>query len=324
VKTRRITALLLVLGALLASVGTARAQTTGSIGIRILDAPTNRSDDPRAKVYIVDHVAPGTTISRRVEVSNDTDATQHIETYAAAASVKDGAFRFGDGHARNELSTWTTVEPSAADFTAGEKRTATVTIAVPSDASEGERYEVVWASVGAAAPNGGGIAEVNRVGVRVYLSVGPGGEPPSDFQITEITARRRNGTPEVTAVVKNTGGRALDLSGSLQLDDGPGALRAGPFPATLGTTLGIGDTDAVTVKLDKAIPAGPWRAKLTLESGLTKRSATATLTFPESGETTVSPDKTNYALPIGVAVLAVAGVVFFVAFLRRRHTTDDD
>jgi hypothetical protein len=38
----------------------------------------------------------------------------------------------------------------------------------------------------------------------------------------------------------------------------------------------------------------------------------------------VSPDKTNYALPIGVAVLAVAGVVFFVAFLRRRHTTDDD
>ena len=266
--TRRLGIVMLVLGVLLGGVGAARAQT-GSIGIRILDAPTNRSDDPRAKVYIVDHVAPGTTISRRVEVSNDTDATQHIETYAAAASVSNGAFRFGEGHSRNEIATWTTVEPSRADFAAGEKRNVTVKIAVPSDASEGERYEVVWASVGASAPKGGGIAEVNRVGIRVYLSVGPGGEPPSDFKITELRASRSDGAPEVTAIVRNTGGRALDLSGKLVLDDGPGALRAGPFPATLGTTLGIGATDAVSVKLDKAIPPGPWKAKLTLESGLT-------------------------------------------------------
>lgn len=317
----RLTALVAVLAVLFGASGV--AQASGSIGIRLLDAPVNRSDDPRAKVYIVDHVAPGTTISRRVEVSNDTDATQHIETYAAAASVKDGAFRFGDGHAKNEVSTWTTVDPSEADFAPGEKRAINVTIAVPDDASEGERYEVIWASVGAAAPEGGGIAEVNRVGVRVYLSVGPGGEPPSDFEITQLTARRRDGTPEITARVKNTGGRALDLTGKLALSDGPGGLRAGPFSASLGTTLGIDETDTVTVELDKAIPAGPWKAKLTLQSGLTTRSATAKLTFPASGSTSAAPgDGPNLIVRVG-PVIGVAGLLGLVLFVRRRRRGDD-
>ena len=315
--------LLVVVVALLAlGVPVARADGTGSIGIRLLDAPTNRVDDPRAKVYIVDHVAPGTTISRRVEVSNATDGTQTISTYAAAASIKDGTFRFGDGHARNELSTWTTVEPSTANFAPGDKQPVTVTIAVPKDASEGERYEVIWASVASAAPNGGGVSEVNRVGVRVYLSVGPGGEPASDFKITSLTALRRNGTPIVTATVKNTGGRAVDLSGSLVLTDGPGGLRAGPFRAKLGTSLGIGASDAVTVTLDKAIPAGPWKAKLSLESGLTKRSASATLTFPKVGSKTVTPESGSNlvvrAVEVSVPAAAVVSLLFFVR--RRRRT----
>ncbi|MDP1793557.1 MAG: hypothetical protein Q8K63_05395 [Acidimicrobiales bacterium] len=48
----------------------AAQESGGSISIRLLDAPTNRADDPRAKTYIVDHVSPGTTISRRVEIGN--------------------------------------------------------------------------------------------------------------------------------------------------------------------------------------------------------------------------------------------------------------
>lgn len=323
---RRLFAALLTLAAVVGGVGVARAQTPeGSIGIRLVDAPTARRDDPRARVYIVDHVAPGTTISRRVEISNETSASQHIDTYPAAASVKDGGFRFGDGRARNELSTWTTVEPGEGEYAAAEKRIATVTIAVPKDASEGERYEVIWASVGAAAPTGGGIAEVNRVGIRVYLSVGPGGEPPSNFTIKSLQARRRNGVPEVTAVVKNTGGRALDLTGDLALNDGPGGLRAGPFPANLNKTLGIGDAATLTVKLDKAIPSGPWKAKLTLESGLTKRSASGTLTFPTSGATNVDTDPaSNYTAPITAALAVAAAGAFFLVWRRRRSNDEHD
>ena len=39
----------------------------------------------------------------------------------------------------------------------------------PIGATSGERYAVVWAQV--AAPGGGRITEVNRVGIRVYLAV---------------------------------------------------------------------------------------------------------------------------------------------------------
>jgi hypothetical protein len=36
---------------------------------------------------------------------------------------------------------------------------------------------------------------------------------------------------------RTTGGRALDISGTLTLTAGHGGLQAGPFPVTLGTTL---------------------------------------------------------------------------------------
>ncbi|MDP1794406.1 MAG: hypothetical protein Q8K63_09755, partial [Acidimicrobiales bacterium] len=233
------------------------------------------------------------------------------------------------GRARNELTTWTKVDPAETALAAGENRPVTVTIVVPEDASEGERYAVVWAAVSAAAPTGGGIGAVNRVGIRIYLSVGPGGEPASDFEITSITARRVDGRPEVTARVENTGGRALDLAGTLQLTDGPGALRAGPFNAELGTTLGVGDSQSVRVQLDKALPDGPWKASLTLKSGLTERSASATITFPKAGSKTVATDDAGGASPF-VAIGAAAGALGLGALLllffkrRNRRAPEDD
>ena len=41
---------------LVAGLPVARAQSQGSISIGLAEAPTNRADDPRAKVYIVDHL----------------------------------------------------------------------------------------------------------------------------------------------------------------------------------------------------------------------------------------------------------------------------
>jgi WxL interacting protein linking bacterial and host surfaces len=300
----------------------AHAQS-GGIGIALTEAPTNRANDPRARVYIVDHVAPGTTIARKVKVSNSSDENLTIETYAAAATIKDGQFRFGDGHARNELTTWTTVDPSEVAYAAGESKLVTVTIAVPKDASEGERYGVVWASV-SAAPTSGGITNVNRVGVRIYLSVGPGGEPPSDFRVTGIQARRaKTGEPQVVATVENTGGRALDLSGKLHLTKGPGGLRAGPFNVKLGTTLGVHQTEPVLVTLNKALPAGPWHARLDLESGLTQRHAEASITFPKKGSGPVEHPKGQAkadTLSLLIFILVFAALLFLFygrRFMRR-------
>ena len=72
--------------------------------------------------------------------------------------------------------------PDVADLAVG-RATATVTLAVPGDASPGERYGVVWAET-RAADAAGGVTQINRVGIRLYVSVGPGGSPAADFRST--------------------------------------------------------------------------------------------------------------------------------------------
>jgi hypothetical protein len=284
-----------------------RAQPAGSIGVQLLNAPIAARNDPRARLYIVDHLRPGTVIRRQIEVSNTTASTRRIAMYVAAATITNGRFVGAAGHTPNDLSTWTSVRPRASDVRAGGHATATVTIAVPRDAAPGEQYGVVWAEVRSAPPAGGGITQVSRVGIRLYLSVGPGGPPASKFTIESLTAERSlDGRPMVVATVHNTGGRALDMSGTLQLSAGPGGLRAGPFAANLGVTLRIGDTEPVTVILDKRLPNGPWAARVTLHSGLTERSKQSTITFPAI--TSPSPPYPAIAALIAVLLLGIVAV----------------
>ena len=278
---------------------TAAAVLAGSIGLRLVDVPVAARDDPRARVYIVDHLAPGAVIHRRIEVSNTTPAAMHVVLYPAAATIANGSFLGSAGHTANELSTWASVRSDAGDVAAGGRVTASVTIAIPRDAAPGERYGVIWAETRSASGAGGGITQVSRVGIRLYVSVGPGGPPASDFTIRSLTAERSaDGQPIVVATVHNNGGRALDLNGTLQLSDGPAGLSAGPFAAALGSTLAIGDTEPVTIVLDTRLPAGPWDAHVTLHSGLLERSARARLTFPTPGKRPPSvPRRTSADCP---------------------------
>jgi hypothetical protein len=296
-----------------APAATARAVTDGSIGVQLLDVPLSAYNDPRARLYIIDHLHPGTTIHRRIEISNTTASNLHIVTYPAAATISQGAFVGAAAHTPNELTTWTSVFPGASNVPSGGHAIATVTIAVPRDAPPGEQYGVVWAETRSAAPTGGGITRVSRVGIRLYLSIGPGGAPASNFTIDSLTGKRSpDGQPVLVASVHNTGGRALDMSGTLQLSAGPGGLSAGPFAANLGITLAIGATEPITVMLDKQIPDGPWHALLTLRSGLLQRSARATISFPATG-TPSSP----YLIIAGLVILLLVGIV--AARLRRRR-----
>ncbi len=271
-----------------------------SIGVRLLDAPVDRRNDPRARLYIVDHVRPGTNIHRRIEVSNTTPDQTAVAVYPAAVSIAGGVFTVADAHTPDELSTWTTVDRGRLSLAPGARQAVTVSIKVPSYASAGERYTVVWAEVSSAPASGGGVTAVNRVGVRIYLSVGPGGEPPSRFAVDTLTAERTAaGLPVVKALVHNTGGRALDMSGTLTLTHGPGGLQAGPFPAQLGTTLAVHDTETVAIPLDAGVPDGPWQARMRLRSGLITHDVRATLTFPH---------RTGAAAPVRAAPVAAAPV----------------
>lgn len=297
----------------------------GSIGLRLVDVPSEASADPRAQLYIVDHLAPGAKIVRRIEISNGTTKTTHVGLYPAAAEIVGGLFVGAMGDTPNELSAWTTVGPAVVDLATNARSIATVTIAVPSDASPGERYGVVWAEVRAGATDGTGITNVSRVGIRLYISVGPGGAPAADFAIESLTAQRSaDGVPSITATVRNTGGRALDMSGDLQLEAGPGGLRAGPFPASLGTTLAIGTAEPVRIVLDKALPAGSWEATITLRSGTIERTAHAAIVVPDIGAS--APVKATQSARVdrtalvewctGGALLAAAAIALV---RRRRH-----
>jgi hypothetical protein len=312
------------LAALVAAPGSASAASPpsplpaeGSIGLRLIDAPVGASDDPRAQIYIVDHLAPGSVIRRRVEISSTMTRTAEVVMYSAAAAVRGGAFVPAEGHAPNDLSTWTSVRPGAPQVPAGGRVTATVTIAVPHDAAPGEQYAVVWAEVRSDPGSNGGVTRVNRVGIRVYLSVGPGGAPAAAFTVTALTAERASdGRPRVLATVHNTGGRALDLNGTLRLLAGPGGLSAGPFPVDLGTTLAIGESGQAAINLDGRLPDGPWDARLTLRSGLLEREAHATITFPTTGAaapvSTRSASRgwlTAAAVIVLLILLGVAGVL---------------
>jgi MYXO-CTERM domain-containing protein len=297
--------------------------TRGSIGLRLVDVPITAKTDPRARIYIVDHLAPGTVIHRLIEVSNSTGSVARVVLYPAAATIAGGSFLGAAGHTPNDLSTWTSVRPGASDVPAAGLVTASVTITVPIDAAPGEHYGVVWAETRSGPVAGGGVIQVSRVGIRIYLSVGPGGPPAADFTIDSLTAERApDGGPMVLATVRNTGGRALDMSGTMRLLAGPGGLSAGPFPAVLGTTLAIGDTEPVTFVLDRLIPAGPWDARITLRSGLLVRSAHATITFPDAGaaasvRATSTPPGWRYAA-IAVTLLGIAGLLLVLGRRRRR------
>ncbi|MDH6110273.1 hypothetical protein P3T36_004795 [Kitasatospora sp. MAP12-15] len=296
----------------------------GSVGIRLLEAPLNRHDDPRALTSIVDHLAPGAVINRRLEISSTSSAPQHVEVYPSAVAIEHGSMVFAPDRTANELTDWVTLDHTSLDLPPHGTAEVRATINVRPAASSGERYAVIWAQVASRPDPSHTVTTVNRVGLRLYIDVGPGGEPPSDFQIGELTATRtKDGQPEVLAQVHNTGQRALDLGGTLSLTDGPGSTNAGPFQVTHGTTLAPGDTAPVTVLLDPRLADGPWTAHLTLVSGLVKRTATATLTFAASPGSTsqgVLPQTGWPTLGPVVAVIAAAGSLGLLLLAARRRT----
>ncbi|MDR2279962.1 MAG: DUF916 domain-containing protein [Gordonia sp. (in: high G+C Gram-positive bacteria)] len=289
----------------------------GSIGIRLLDVPVKAKNDPRAKLYIVDNVKPGATITRRVQVTNNTGAKATVKMYAGPAQIVGNTFVPDAPGATNALTTWITVDKPSVTLDDGETAKVAVTIKIPADAPEMEQYGVVWASLTTPGKDGG-IGAESRVGVRVYLSVGAGNGPPSDFSIDSLTGKRDddNGAT-VVAKVTNTGGRAVDVSGTLKLTKGPGDLSAGTVGST-GVTIPPGASSDVvfTVPNSASLPDGPWSASVALQSGVHKHTSDQTITFTAAD---AGPASRSIALPLTATVLAVLAAAALGYFLYRRR-----
>ena len=280
----------------------------GSIGIRLMNAPVSERANPLARLYIIDHLAPGTTIRRRIQVANTSRSAARLTAYTAAASIAHGQFLFAPGHKQNLMTTWVHLSRPDLRLAAGQRGQETVTIRVPRNAPPGEQYGVIWAQDRGrdrAHPN---IGLVNRVGIRIYLSVGPGGPPPSNFTMTAPDASRgAHGRAFVTVQTHNTGGRALNISGTLTLTGGPSGLRAGPFLLTSGATIAPGQSAPVEFTLGASIPNGPWQALIKLRSGLVFRSEQSTIDF--SGVPAGSGFPIAAAAACLLALVIIAGVV---------------
>lgn len=306
---------------------TSQATTTPApppgVGIRLIDVPTATKTDPRARAYIIDNLEPGTTIARRVLLRNSTDATQHVRVYAAAAHVANDTFVGAKGTSQNQLSRWIAPALQTVTLAPHSDETDLVTIAVPKTATSGERFAAIWAEVSAERRDGGtAVTAVSRVGIRVYLSVGEGSAPASSFRLGSLEAHRSNSDKTViTAKVTNTGGRAIDVNGSLSLRDGPGSLRAGPFPITKVITLATGQSGYLSVPLSKGLPRGPWTATIKAKSGKLHESLAARITFPVIGShrtTRALTGQPNWLLVAGV-VLVLALIPSAAALSRRRR-----
>lgn len=300
--------------------------SSGSVGIRLVPVSGGSPDDSLASAYIVDRLAPGTSVSRSVEIDNDTPGNADVAVYPAAASIVSGSFAFAPSHSANELSSWTSVNHDLLRLAPGTESLDTLTIHVPNNASAGQRYGVIWAQVSAPPPTAGGVELVNRVGIRMYLSIGPGGSPQANFTIGSLTAKRSaTGEPLVVATVRNSGQSTLDIRGNLTLSRGPGGLGAGPFVVKMSTVLAPGISEPATVQLNTALPRGPWRADLALTSGFIHRSTVATITFPSNVGAARAPIKVGFpTLVLIIIVLLVLLAIMALALLvsRRRLIAD--
>jgi len=287
----------------------------GGVGVRLLDVPAGAVNNPRAREYVVDNLTPGTTIHRRIEVSNTTRSELRVAIYPAAATISRGSFVGAPAHKADALSTWTTVSRPIMDVPAGGTAVDTITVAIPATASPGERYAVVWAEV-RSAKSGGTIELISRAGIRMYVHAG-GTNPATSFTVNTLTGQRNSGGHAVVrALVHNTGGLAVDLTGTLAMSSVKGALTAGPYPAQLGTTLAPGQSEPVWFTLTGQITDGPWNATVTLHSGLSQQVSRAKITFPRNPGT--APPVA--ARPVGggpgfVTILASAILIAMVAAL---------
>jgi len=288
-------------------------------GARLVDVPVSAANNPRALRYIIDYLPTGTTIHRRIFVENDETRTARFTVYSDAAQISDELFTGDAGATRNELTGWISVQHPVLTLAAGASVMDTVAIKVPEGATRGEHYAVIWVQQESYArkANGFGINEVTRVGIRVYLAVGRGGAPPTSYAITSITGHRSaSGRPSLVVHVDNTGGRAVDLSGTARLADGPGNTRAGPFPAQQIITLAPGQSGTMSFAPPKSLPSGPWQATAALVSGITTSTRTQTVQF---GALAVAQTSLSVMAWVGIAAGVIALGLVLAVVLMRRH-----
>jgi hypothetical protein len=288
------------------------ASSPGTIGIKLLATAGTNPAQGLEGVYIVASLQADHALTRRLEIVNTSGSSMRITVYPSGAGKRAGAFTYAAGRSMNQLSSWITVERPVVVLAPRSDTDVTVRVSVPKGATSGERYAVVWAQV-SARTSSGDVQLTNRVGIRVYLSVGSV-QRADDLRIGTVTARRApNGAPYVEAWVLNESFETVRIVGSVSLRDGPGGLRAGPVSIVPMTALPPGDAGRLDTYFERGLPRGPWRASLRVSSGSRDQVRVAELVFPG---VPVTSSTWEWGAPLLVSPVFVVALLFLFA---RRH-----
>lgn len=291
------------------------------MSIGLADTDAHRSDDPRSAFYVVDAVTRGNTFERTLRVTNTTTESVTVALYIGDAAIVDRRFAFDVAPEDDGVSGWSQVSPAQLTIAPGTSEHASVVITPPSDLTAGERYGVIWAELPRSGGNAGVV--VNRVGVRIYLAVGSETSFTNDLTVDQLTAiRDPDGRAVVAVNITNTGTRALDLSGTVDLARESGTASAQLDP---GTVLPPGDSGEALARFDGDLADGPWDATVSVSGNGVERRGTATISFPAEPDRRARPvvveavgNDSSAAAPLVALAVALTGLVLAALVVRAR------
>ncbi|MDR2253983.1 MAG: hypothetical protein LBD97_09060 [Bifidobacteriaceae bacterium] len=303
-------------------------------------------DGPDGRTAFDYQVAPGTTISDWIAVTNYSEVTAEFRVYAADAATDYDTAQFtliGAEQASTDLGAWTAVDSGLAEcadtndeaeeacarelgvrvtLAPGEARNIPFVITVPADATPGDHSAGVVASFAETPADQEGtlVMVEQRVGARVYLRVA--GPLSAAVGVSGVTASYDGswnplgrGSATVSFDVTNTG--------NVRLSGAPSVELTGPFGISLGSV--------VVEPVANLLPGGTGHVTATLPRvpALFLLSASVTV-VPEPGNgeiggeplalAAVSGSATTWAIPWAAlgALAAVGALATFVVWRRRR------
>lgn len=277
------------------------------------------SAEARDRSYVVRTVQPGDEFTDRLLAVNLTDAPLELDVAPVDATITaDG--QFAPGATAEADGRWVAVAPNRVRVPARGTMPVDVRIRVPADAAAGDHIAAVVAQKAGGPTGSGNVRLVQRVGVRVYLTVQSSGESSRtgglvrSFEIKDL--RWTHGTFEID--VQNTGDLLVEPLGTLTISRG--GLDATTDVPVLGT---VPPHELRTFKVPspRQLEPGNYDARIRLRLVQGGGEQEKTLAFTVDGAVKAADDadgKKRRGLPWWLIVLAVVALAGVAIEARRR------
>ncbi|HVF75962.1 MAG TPA: hypothetical protein VM938_13030 [Acidimicrobiales bacterium] len=277
--------------------------------------------EARDRSYVVRTVEPGAEFSDRLLAVNLTDKPIELDVAPVDATIT-GDGQFAPGTATQADGRWLTVTPARVRVPARGTTPVSVRVKVPADAAEGDHIAAVVAQKAGPPTGSGNVQLVQRVGVRVYLTVqsaaGESGRTGGLARTFEFKDLRWAGDAfEVD--VQNTGDLLVEPLGTLTISRG--GLDGSTDLPVLGT---VPPREQRTFKVPPPKPLEPGtydaRMKLRLVQGGADQERSLTFTFDGALKAAddADDDKKRDGLPWWLILLSMVALAAVAVEARRR------